>query len=164
VDTLSRESGRDLTPHFGQLLTGSGLLDYAVDSVSMARRAEPIGVFGEGGGRRLVEHAADLPGFESEVVVRRLGEVRLPIEVELAFADGRAERVGWDGEERWVRFRVQGPRLLSAEVDPDEVLVLDANRLNNSLRTEPDRRASRRWGQAARFWIQNLLETFATFA
>lgn len=164
ITTLSRESGRDLTPIFDQLLNGAGLLDYAVDSVSTVRRAEPIGVFGAGGGRRLVEHAEDLPGFESEVVVRRLGEVRLPVAVELRFADGRAERVAWDGEERWVRFRVEGPRLLCAEVDPDEVLVLDANRLNNSLRTDPDRRASRRWGQAARFWIQNLLETFATFA
>ncbi len=164
VDTLSRESGRDLSPAFRQLLGGSGLLDYAVDSVSTHRPTEPAGVFGEGTERRLVTDGKKLEGFESEVVVRRLGEVRLPVLVELSFADGRTERVTWDGEERWVRYRVRGPRLASAEVDPDEVQVLDANRLNNSLRTAPDRRASRRWGQAARFWIQNLLETFATFA
>lgn len=164
VETLGREGGQDVTPLFEQLLGGSGILDYAVDSVETERRRAPIGSLGEGGTRHVVTEGEELPGYESVVVVRRLGEVRLPVTVELSFADGRSERVAWDGEERWVRYRVKGPRLLRAEVDPDEVQVLDANRLNNSLRVEPDRRASRRWGQAARFWIQNLLETFATFA
>jgi hypothetical protein len=72
--------------------------------------------------------------------------------------------VRWDGEERWVRFRVTGPKLAWAEVDPDHVLLLDVDRLNNSLRTEPDRTASRRWGQRVSFWIQNVLETFSLLA
>jgi hypothetical protein len=105
-----------------------------------------------------------IEGYESTVVVRRLGEVRLPVTVELSFADGRRERRAWDGGERWVRYRIHGPRLVAAEVDPDFTMVLDADRLNNSLRVRPDRRAARRWHQRVRFWIQNLLETAATLA
>jgi hypothetical protein len=164
VRTLSVETGRDLAPLFRQTLAGSDLLDYAVETAESQRRRPPVGVFGDGPARRIEREAGKLPGYESEVVVRRLGGVRVPVTVELTFADGRSRRLGWDGEERWVRYRVTGPRLSAAEVDPDEVLLLDWDRLNNSRRTEPDRRASRRWGQRLRFWIQNVIETFAVFA
>jgi len=97
-------------------------------------------------------------------VVRRLGGVTLPVFTDLVFADGQRARLRWDGRERWVRFRVVGPRLAWAEVDPDHTLLLDVDRLNNSRRVEPDRRASRRWAQRLRFWIQNVLETFAALA
>lgn len=167
--TLSRETGHDLSPLFRQALHGSDGLDYAIDSVKSSSKAAPVGVFGEGEQRRVVpegedsssEHAKE---FESLVVVRRLGGVRLPIVTELRFADGRTKRLSWDGEERWVRYRVTGPRLTAAVADPDDVMVLDVDRLNNSRRVEPDKRASRRWSQRLRFWVQNLLETFSTLA
>jgi Peptidase family M1 domain len=164
VRTLSRESGRDLGELFRQTLTGSDVLDYAVTTATSARRRGPVGVFGQGEARRTVAAPAAAEGFESVVVVERLGGVRLPVTTELTFADGRTLRLAWDGDERWVRYRVRGPELRWAEVDPDEVLVLDVDRLNNSRRCEPDRRAARRWSQRLRFWIQNLLETAADLA
>jgi hypothetical protein len=164
VRTLSRASGRDLDGYFRQVLYGSEVLDYAVTTAVSERREGPVGVFGEGPERQPFNRAETLPGYASEVVVRRLGGVRLPVTVELVFAGGEHRRLTWDGDERWVRYRITGPRLLSAEVDPDIVQLLDADRLNNSLRTQPDRRASRRWAQRVRFWIQNLLETFAALA
>jgi hypothetical protein len=164
VRSLSRSLGRDLTPYFAQTLGSAAVLDYAVESVSTRPRRGPVGVFGEGDDRQVTADGEALPGFESEVVVRRLGGVRLPVVTELAFAGGERARVRWDGEERWVRFRVTGPRLLHAEVDPDRTLLMDVDRLNDSRRVEPDRRASRRWGQRLRFWLQNLFETLALLA
>jgi len=164
IRSMSRGSGRDLSGYFHQVLYGSDLLDYAVTVAESHRRKGPIGVFGEGDERQSFTEAEKLPGYESEVVVRRLGGVRLPVAVELAFAGGERRRLRWDGEERWVRYRITGPKLLWAEADPDEVHLLDVDRLNNSRRAEPDRRASRRWTQRARFWVQNLLETFAALA
>jgi hypothetical protein len=161
---MSRGSGRDLSRFFRQVIHGSEVLDYAVTVASTRRREGPIGVFGRGRERQTTTEAEPLPGWESEVVVERLGGVRLPVEVELAFADGQRRRLVWQGEERWVRYRIRGPRLEWAVADPDETLLLDVDRLNNSRATEPDRTASRRWGQRARFWIQNLLATFAGLA
>lgn len=164
VATLSRETGRDLGPLFRQTLTGSEVLDFAVTAAETGPRRGAVGTFGHGAQRRRVDEAAEEAGFESTVVVRRLGGVRLPVTTRLTFADGRSRDLRWDGRERWVRYRVRGPQLLHAEVDPEEVLVLDADRLNNSRRTAPDRRAARRWGQQLRFLIQNLLESFAALA
>ncbi len=164
VSSLSRSLDRDLAPYFARTLGSAEVLDYAVDSVATKRRRGPVGVFGDGEGRDVVRDGGKLEGWESTVVVRRLGGVRLPVVTELVFADGQRARVRWDGEERWVRFRVTGPELAWAEVDPERVLLLDVDRLNNSLRVEPDRAASRRWGQRLRFWVQNVLETFALLA
>lgn len=179
IRTLSAESGRDLAPWFEQTLHGSQVLDYAVTEVETEPRRGPIGVFGQGEERVRFNQRETLPGWDGTAVVRRLGGVRLPVTVELVFEGGenagdgndesqnrglRRVRRTWDGEERWIRFRTRGPRLLWVEVDPDHVHVLDIDRLNNSLRTEPDRRASRAWTERVGFWIQNLLEIFATFA
>lgn len=164
VRTLSRAAGQDLSGYFRQTVWSSEVLDYAVDAVSTRPRRALAGVVGEGGERRVVERGERLAGWESEVVVRRLGGVALPVFTDLVFADGQRARLRWDGRERWVRFRVVGPELAWAEVDPDQTLLLDVDRLNNSRRVEPDRRASRRWAQRLRFWIQNVLESFAAFA
>ncbi|HEX2254957.1 MAG TPA: M1 family metallopeptidase [Thermoanaerobaculia bacterium] len=161
VRTLSQAAGEDLGDYFRQTLGSAEVLDYGVERVSTQRRRSPRGVL-EPGAEPAPGEA--LPGWQSEVVVRRLGAVQLPVLVELVFADGQSTRVRWDGRDRWVRFRVRGPRLLWAEVDPDETLLLDVDRLNNSRRVEPERRASRRWAQRARFWIQNLLEVAAALA
>jgi len=164
VGSLSRAAGQDLGGYFRQTLYGSEVLDFEVASATSRPRRGPVGVFGEGEGREVRGRAEDLAGWESEVVVRRLGGVRLPVVTELVFADGRRARARWDGQERWVRFRVRGPRLAHAEVDPDETLLLDVDRINDSRRVEPDRLAARRWGQRVRFWIQSFLETVAALA
>ncbi|HEX6201909.1 MAG TPA: M1 family metallopeptidase, partial [Thermoanaerobaculia bacterium] len=163
VRSLSRGAGQDLSGYFAQTLWSSEVLDYAVATAESRPRRGPAGVFGSGE-ERTVERGERLAGWESEVVVRRLGGVSLPVFTDLVFADGRRARLRWDGRERWVRFRVVGPQLAWAEVDPDHTLLLDVDRLNDSRRVEPDRRASRRWAQRLRFWIQNVLETFAALA
>jgi hypothetical protein len=164
VRSLSRAAGQDLSGYFRQTVWSSEVLDYAVETATSRPRRAPTGVFGSGDERQTVERGERQAGWESEVVVRRLGGVTLPVFTDLVFADGQRARLRWDGRERWVRFRVVGPRLAWAEVDPDHTLLLDVDRLNNSRRVEPDRRASRRWAQRLRFWIQNILETFAALA
>ncbi|HUO86520.1 MAG TPA: M1 family metallopeptidase [Thermoanaerobaculia bacterium] len=164
VRSLSRATGEDLGGYFAQTLWGSEMLDYAVTVAESRPRRGPSGVLGSGDELRTVERGERLPGWESEVVVQRLGGVSLPVHTDLVFADGQRARLRWDGRERWARFRVVGPQLAWAEVDPEQTLLLDVDRLNNSRRVEPDRRASRRWTQRLRFWIQNVLETFATLA
>ena len=103
-------------------------------------------------------------GWASTVVVRRLGEVAWPVEVELRFAGGRVVTRRWDGRGEWVRYRATGPRLLSATVDPKRACLLDVNRLNDGLRTDPDPTAARAWSHRLRFLAQNLLELFSLLA
>ena len=96
-------------------------------------------------------------------MVRR-GDVAMPVDVLLRFEGGKTYRSHWDGEARWKKFRVaSGPRLLDATVDPDEKILLDADRTNNGVRTEPDPRAATRWTARAVFWVQNMID-FMTVA
>ena len=95
------------------------------------------------------------------MTVERLGEVRLPVEVLVEFADGTRKRETWDGKDRWVRFRYPGgPKVVHAVVDPEGRLALDVNPTNNAWRDEQGlaRRAAAKWSARYLFWLQNLLE------
>jgi len=80
----------------------------------------------------------DSRGWRSQAVVFRHGEFIYPVTVELTFDDDTVLRRHWDGRNRWARWTFRGPhKLVSAEVDPDHVMVLDRNRLNNSRTADP---------------------------
>ena len=102
--------------------------------------------------------------WESTVVVQRLGEVAWPVEVEIRFEGGQTVTRRWDGRAEWNRWQFTGPRLVSVVVDPKRTCLLDVNRLNDGLRTEPEPTAARAWSHRLRFLAQNLLELFALLA
>jgi hypothetical protein len=165
----SEVSGRDLRPFFEQTVERPGVVDYEVASVDTRRLPEPQGLV-EGNGKPLTVSAEEAARrekeadraktrlWESTVLVRRRGEVVLPVEVELRFEGGARDRRAWDGQDRWIRYRVTRPeRLLSAHVDPDGKLALDVDALNNAKRVAPDGRASAQWAGRALFWVQQIL-------
>lgn len=160
----SEVSGRDLSEFFRQTVLEGNLLDYEVASIRSEPVRDPRGVFDRDGKRATVE-AEELPGkegppaaYETRVLVRRRGEVMLPVNVEFQFEGRPPERVAWDGRERWRRFTFVRPeRLLWARVDPDRKLVLDLNRLNDGRRLRGDPRAATKWSARFLFWVQNLL-------
>jgi hypothetical protein len=115
------------------------------------------------------------------VLVRRRGAVVLPTSLRLDYEGGPPQTIALGARERdggpveapplvgagepveawlgpWKKIELVGPhRLVSATLDPDDRLVLDVNRLNNSRRLEPDSRASAHWGARWVFWLQLLL-------
>ncbi|MEZ4384562.1 MAG: M1 family metallopeptidase [Nannocystaceae bacterium] len=80
-----------------------------------------------------LDHFADLADedVEAVVVIRREGGMRMPIELAVEFADGGAQRLWWDGQERYHVFTWPGRRLRRAELDPDRRNLLERSRLNN---------------------------------
>jgi hypothetical protein len=137
-------SARDLTPFFKQTFEGNDTLDYAVSSVAAAAIDAPA--------------AGGSATHENTVVVRRLGGLAVPVEIEVKFEGLSAERVTWDGRDEWTRlnFRRAG-RLEWARVDPDRKVALDVNWVNNARRLEPDHRVATKWSARWLFWLQNLL-------
>ncbi|MBK9376207.1 MAG: M1 family metallopeptidase [Holophagales bacterium] len=142
----------------------AGAVDYAVTRASTRRAAPAAGYLGEGPRRAYRAPSEAARSFESTVVVQRLGEIAWPVEVEMRFEGGQTVTRRWDGRAEWMRWRITGPRLVSAVVDPRRACLLDVNRLNDGLRTEPDPTAARAWGHRLRFLAQNLLELFALVA
>jgi hypothetical protein len=81
--------------------------------------------------------------------------VILPVEVELTFEGKKPERRLWDDGERWAKWVYERPeKLLEVRLDPDGKLALDADRLNNERRVEPDPAAARKLATTFLFWLQ----------
>ncbi|MEO6325347.1 MAG: M1 family metallopeptidase [Thermoanaerobaculia bacterium] len=152
---------------FKQTWDSTGTIDYAVTSATSRKLAPPVGYVGQGTELRFqgpasgVTTKANPARYESVVVVQRLGDSIWPTEVELKFDGGAVVRRRWDGAGRWIRYRVTGPRLLSAVADPDRKDLLDVDVTNNGLLTEANGTTARGWAFRASFWAQNLLEFFA---
>ena len=88
--------------------------------------------------------------WESVVVVGRDGDLVLPAEIVLTFADGTTWKKSWDAARHWIRFRVSSHAALTkAEVDPAHRVVLDRNPLDNALRTRGVRGSVRGGGRLA---------------
>jgi hypothetical protein len=138
-------SGRDLTPFFDQVYRGSVVFDYGVDSVSSTDTRDEM--------------------FANEIVVRRHGDGIFPVTILATLANGEQRRFAWDGAGRWHRVTLEhASRVVSAQVDPDQILVLDTNFTNNSYTTEPaSGRAATKWAATWLVWLQDQLLTWASF-
>jgi hypothetical protein len=139
----SRVSGQDLS-WLDEALRTSRRVDYAVDSFDSVP---------EGG------------GFRTTVTVRRLDIAKVPhqIPVVTTFADGETVREMFDGRLRQMTYEYRSPaRAVTAEVDPEHVLVLDQNRSNNgmSLDQAAATTAGNRWAARWMIWLEDALLTY----
>ena len=159
----SEVSGQDLTWFFDQVHRSSNVFDYAVDVF----RSAPLtarGYFGEGA-RTFEASRRAQDTFRTTVVVRRLGEGLFPVDVRVLFENGEEQRWKWDGKERWKTFEIDKPsRAVSAQVDPERILLLDVNVTNNSATLKPaGPAAARKWSIAWLIWLQDHLLTYGFF-
>ena len=158
----SEVSGRDLTWFFDQVYRSSATFDYAVD-VFTSSRISDRGFIGDLKGKGTA--ALTTPPYRTSVVVRRQGDGIFPVDVLVKFENGPDARWTWDGKERWKAFEVDGPsRAISAQVDPERVLLLDAHYTNNSKTLEPRTTAAgRKWSLTWLIWLQDHLLTYGFF-
>ena len=156
----TRVSGQDLSWLFDATLKGSGVFDYGLGKVES--QLQPDG------------------WYRTTVVAQRLGdgifsganaaadgpfEHGRGIAVLTTFADGESVRDAWDGRSRERTFEYRSrSRALSAEVDPDRVLLLDLNRRNNgvALETTAARTAAGRWAARWMLWMEDALLTYVS--
>jgi aminopeptidase N len=169
IATVNEVTGQDWQWFFDQTFFTANLCDYAVEVTNEPAR-RPGGWFEgkdgtlerrTGGGAK--EEGDDEGRFESQVTVLRHGEVLLPVELRVEFADGRVASEAWDGRDRWARFRYEGARVVRAVVDPGRKIAIDVSPSNNEWTSDerPARRAATKWAARYLFWLQNLLELHA---
>ncbi len=157
---VSEYAGRDMGWFLDQFVYGSGQLDYAVGRITNRMEKQPEGWF-DGKYRKLSLRKSKKPLYISEVTVRRLGEVQIPVDVLIVFDDKREIQETWDGQYRWKKFTYRGrSRIIKAVVDPEFKLVLDTNRTNNSLTRKPNVLAPLKWVSNWLGWLQHALEFF----
>ncbi len=171
IATVNEVSGRDMKWFFDQTLYGTNTLNY---SVSFSNRAQPgrEGFWDENGAPKLTEKTKEskdekpTESTESEVTVRRLGEMQVPVVVRVKFKDGTEVRENWDGQYRWTRFKYTGrPKIVEAEIDPDFAWKLEIQRVDDSDVAEPRADlAAQKWYLRWVVWLQNLYMGLSFFA
>jgi hypothetical protein len=160
-DVVNEVSGRDMTDFFRQAVYGSGTLDYGVEEVASKRLRPLRGQFDDAqkGG------AGGPAGYESRVVLRRLGEVVLPVSVKVVFADGKVEYADWDGSERWTTLTFARPSpVSSAEIDPERKILLDINLTNNSRAAESSYAGAAKISARVLYVLQVALQALTAIA
>ncbi|MCU0255857.1 MAG: M1 family metallopeptidase [Vicinamibacterales bacterium] len=158
-------SGRDLTWFFDEVHRSANAFDYGVERLVSSRKT--VRGLVDRDGRKVAVGAEPLGDLhETQVVVRRHGEAVFPVDVLVRFEDGSEVRQRWDGRDRWRLFTFERQaRAVSAEVDPDRVLLLDQSVTNNSRTLAPQgEAAATKWSLRWMVWLQDLLLTYGFFA
>lgn len=180
-------TGERLDGFFDQVFRSNAVFDYAVTEV----RSEPLTLEGwveesaadaagdDGSGD--LDAGSDIgldgelvyrpgepgeePTYRTEVLVQRLEDGVFPVDVLLVFEDGTEIRRHWNGRGTWKLFTHHGPaKLRHAVVDPERVLLLDVDVVNNARRLEAaSPLAATKWASKWMVWLQDLLQTYTFF-
>jgi len=155
----SDSTGQDLTWLLRTSLSGSAIFDYSVGDLS----SEP----------------SSRGGFDTTIVVERVGDAVFsgtsaprvgPFEsgrgltVAVGFEDGSRVVDAWDGRDRHKTLTYHSAaRAVSAEVDPDRVVLLDVKRTNNgmTLRSRAGAAAAA-WSTRWLLWFEDLILTWGS--
>ena len=160
-DVLREVTGQDHKEFIEQVYTQSNTFDYAIERLTSDNIAWR-GFNDTPKGQVFEQHTLDKL-YRTVVVARRIGSGYFPVDVVVHFSDGHQERERWDGQARWQTFTFDRPaRAVSAQIDPERVLLLDTNFTNNSRALEPAAdRAAAKWSWRWMIWLQDLLMTYA---
>lgn len=157
---VAEVTGQPQAWFFDQVYRSSNKFDYAVDSFESKTPSS------RGLGDDLTFATATAEGtFRTTVVVRRLEAGVFPVDVLVTFSNGEQARETWDGRARWHAFTFDRPvKAVSAQVDPERVLLLDTNYTNNSKVMAPDTKAAAtKWSLRWMVWLQDLMMTYGFF-
>jgi len=148
IRLTNETTGEDFTTLFEQVLFGTGICDYEVVSI----KSEPK-----------KGNQAKGP-FQTEVMLKRLGEVVMPVDILIVLEDGEKIKQNWDGKERWHRIEmVTNSRIKFAIVDPEDKLALDINVNNNSLTSEAEDSVILKLFTQSLFWFEGLVHFITSY-
>jgi hypothetical protein len=141
----------------------SNKFDYSIEQLS----SEPItsrGFVDGPNGLTFQEKTAE-GMYRTTVVARRLEAGQFPVDIIVNFTNGEQTRETWDGLARWHMLTYDKPvKAVSAQVDPERVLLLDTEFTNNSRALNPaGPAASTKWALKWMVWLQDLFLTYGFF-
>jgi hypothetical protein len=151
INAISAAAGQDVSWLFTAAADPGATIDYAVTSLSSS------------------PGACAVPCFDTSVTLARLGQgglTRDALSLRVAFANGDTAWARWDGRDDSRTFRFQGPaEATTAHLDPERVIALDQNALNNAVAKPAATNVPvRKWMARWVVWMQNTILTYGFFA
>lgn len=182
ISVVNEVTGRDLSWFFKELFFSTFNFDYGISSLRSEESKKYVrGVFELEGKKEeftskkisQMEKKERKSGGEklyiTRVKIRRFGEARVNgdvfVKLKVIFEDGSEEVRLWEGQERWKEFSFEKPVAARyAQIDPDNIWLIDSNLANNSLRLEARRKGILRPATQFLFLIQNFLQFIAAWS
>lgn len=148
IQLANEISEEDLNPFFSQFLFGTGVCNYQVASM----KSTPL------------KKEDNLQIYKTEVLLKRLGEIKIPMEVLIELKDGEKIEKIWDGQERWYKIELETKsKIESAIIDPENKIVLDMDVNNNSLTTKSQDSAIFKLCSQYLFWMETFIQWITAF-
>jgi hypothetical protein len=141
------------------------------DLAELFQKSQEAACAGKPPGRHLFEpppaKPADKLPQDSVIFIQRRGDFLFPVDIEIELEDHSKQRERWTLAEQQAApeqrikiirlYRLSSP-VRRVEVDPDQKLLLDRERLNNGLYAKPDRTAPRRLWLSWLGAVQTLMD------
>ena len=176
IDVVNETTGRDFSWFFRELFFNTLNFDYGIGSLKSYEKQKYFrGIYDLMG--KKVEYTEDkieeLEDREklsarkeiyiTEVKLRRYGEARVGgesnLKLKVVFEDGSEETRFWDGQKRWENFIFEKKaKAKYAQIDPENIWLVDSNLTNNSLKLKRTRSGVFRLTTRILFWVQNALQ------
>ena len=155
-----RISDRNLDSFWSDYVTGTGILDYQIERVSVVTMRE--------GGWNI--HEANPATFEpirktlpqGRIKLQRRGDLIAPMTLWVRLSTGEERKVRWDGKDRWVNFDFPAP-IIQAQLDPDYEYPILQNRLYASWSPEPPTRGIAYWAHLVTSFFTYCLQSAGLF-
>jgi len=189
--TFSEGAGVDVSWYFEDVFRGTGTVDWSVD-VQQRKTPKRKGWFMDAEGVFTKAPATDDDDDDNDedeeeddderdsgpadpdwpwiynVTLRRNGELRLPVTVEVVFADGSREPFEWTREmqagSNWWRLPLAPgvEKIASVVIDPERLYYFDENMTDNQWYEEVDSLVPLRWSERIVTQYSHLLHWFGT--
>ncbi|KAB8144854.1 M1 family metallopeptidase [Chloroflexia bacterium SDU3-3] len=98
----------------------------------------------------------------SSATIQRVGEVPVPVEIELTTEGGARELRTWDGQGGTATLTAAGP-IAQVDIDPAQKLAAEANRSDNFRTVGRQVLPIISFGERLSFWVQIFLQSFGLF-
>jgi hypothetical protein len=135
IGVIDEVVGHDAAQNLRAALFDRASVDYAVSTFESQLSEAPHGIFGDPA-HPSAAPAAPPGAWTGDVLLRRRGALRFPVDVELHEENGTIQRVRWEAREPAERIPYTGKsRLVAVVIDPEHRVLLDENLANNAKRS-----------------------------
>ncbi len=153
--------GENMNWFFEQVLYGSNICDYKIFSISNRELQKPKGLLKDIS--QNVEAEAEKK-YEAKVILKREGEIIMPVEVLIKFEDGQEITKTWNGRERSHEFKFYtNVKIVSAQIDPENKILIDVDLANNSKQYDVNKNPVWKYFVKFLFWMQNIIQSIVWF-
>lgn len=165
AESFGTRFGVNLNWFFDQFLYGTAGVDYAVRSIRVMPVYEKGGLYDRQGAKTFIESKKTEGLYRSVVMLDKLQEGTIPVDVRVVFENGDVITEHWDGKDKVHDLIYEKPvRVVSASIDPENKILLDINLLNNSFTLSPSALPALKWTARLLFFMENLIHSMSLFA